>query len=878
MKMFDDLLSDKPDSDDELPKVSNSVSLDLLKARGAGRASQQAPPVADRSSAALPETEAADVGGKQPSGKSVADKRDSVLENNVHDAAVSQENAQIEESVSKEAQESSQVQSQPLEEVLTKEEVQGAEAAPSVPQPAEDNVKLEEDQVEREAPVPNEKETDKPRPEVEKEVQPEILSDMISPTRAETSERSPEKTESQQAATVDIAEPAQSQQKTEELFSEDTEDAYPKEEGASAMNFSEDTYPEEDAPVPMDAAEEMVYHQQASSIVHSVITNALKDVASRQAEEEEDSAPPPVPDEAPPPLPGAPPPPLIFTNVAEKLVDAEDLEGMLPSQDNSSKSSPRSEADPPPAAVSTPESEDVDVVTEDTISADTTAPSFSLPLQQKQTGPASIKEEDDQDSHPEVGPVVNTFAPSPSDSLPLSVNTDLGVGMPGKVEHAHEDNPPVSDTLSQDSGVQDEDMSEDGLRFSQDDSPTSHVDSSVFDAAMTPDEVPASTLATDVSGDDVIVPRKSPVPSPRARTSLQELPSQDPEMSPVGQNSVPGPTSVSVRQESAVSADGASPPSAGADEEDTESQLERTMNSIGEEDNVQSGNDAPDEENQQRLSPRAGDGDSHANADDDNAKDIPELPESAPPLLPSSPPPTVPEDSNQAEDLPQDSAEIRSSRKWCILDQSGSLFLHGGSDSTVTVARETLRQVSSLMPEELAGMLEVGNKDLDAARLPAGVELRVVSTKGLSGRALSVDVTQREDYFVQVRGGKGREGRRERERVRERETETERERGHHPEGGMIRAGEGRGWKGRVGRREGRGGERAYFVQARGGEGKVGWDGERERERAWTSPRRRERGIERECVCVCVDVTQGENNGVQVSAGRDRENVYVYVCV
>jgi hypothetical protein len=106
---------------------------------------------------------------------------------------------------------------------------------------------------------------------------------------------------------------------------------------------------------------------------------------------------------------------------------------------------------------------------------------------------------------------------------------------------------------------------------------------------------------------------------------------------------------------------------------------------------------------------------------------------------------------SKEDDGVDDSADVVSARQWSILDQSGSLFLQGAENSKVSVQRSLLRQVTSLTPKELADMIEEGNKDLDGARAAKNVSLRVVAIRGLNGRPVTLDVTQREDYFVQVR-------------------------------------------------------------------------------------------------------------------------------
>ena len=653
----------------------------------------------------------------------------------------------------------------------------------------------------------------------------------------------------------------QTQQRRVRHTTEDAEDAYPEEDEAAApvdvsmggdcypaedtaappsdVSLGEDSHPAEDtAAAPVEMADEGMYQQQASSIVETVLSRALMDVArqppaqGQDAGEEEGDAspPPPLPDDGPPPLPGAPPPPLILRDNTERLVAAEDLVGMLPSQEAASaKSSPRSSREEPPSsAEASPrvdvssadviESDDAEVEVNEAVKADTSAPNFTSPVQQS---PSEVEPQESQNRDPQAvtgSDVVISFDPTPSsEPLPLSVNTDLlGGGLRGKdgeLEQQHGDNPPVSDTLSQDSGVQDEDMSEDGLRFSQDESPTSNVDSAaVFDAAMTPDEVPASLLLHDDAAQDApgggrdgvevhveakvttVTAKSPPVPSPRVTLSHAPLPSSAPPSpdpnppaeSPAVAPPPPPPAAADVESvDDSVSQDSASPRCSSARQEAETSARPGGVSTTGDggqddglkthdgsvrdrgrvgvvvvdadgkkkdEGDVQSARTGHSEEVSHHQLSERDDAVTQPNSSEDGRSQIaPEPPKSAPP----PPPPQeeneeAPSQQHKEEDPSSDGAEVVSCRKWCILDQSGSLFLHGASDSRVAVSRATLRQVSSMRPGHVAAMLAAGNRDLDAARLPKTLELRVVSARGLNGRVLSVDITQREDYFVQV--------------------------------------------------------------------------------------------------------------------------------
>ena len=887
MKKFDDLLSDKHtfDSDDELPTVSNSVSFDLLKSRSAGKVaasmktaeepaaaevsprgdSVPAPAVASREDEAGAERSP----GEGKSGGSTEGSADQVP---AAERAAEEEDLHVKNAPAPSTGE--------------------REAAPTaVPEPAKreeepekgSEVQTEEEPAESESEIPEAGSERQPLPDAEDflaEATPSTVVREVPEAKATDSvpSDSGEQGESAERGMADDHVAETSQHKGQSLKLADAEevgDAYPEEDGAAPLDvvgMAADSYPEEDAAAPMPAAaEETIFQQQASSIVRTVLSNALSDVADmlkrgvdlnvqEEEDDDDDAPPPPLPSEEPPPLPGAPPPPLILRNDAEKLVDAEDLVGMLPSQEAASaKTSPRSSEDRASSAETSPrggppsadavESDDVELDVDDAVKADTSTPSFALPVDQTEEVPVPppqdvVRNRNDEPqsltrSSDDV--VISFDSAPPSDSFdPLSVNTDLlsgggGVlrGKDGELEHAHSDNPPVSDTLSQDSGVQDEDMSEDGLRFSQDESPTSNVDSSVFDAALTPDEIPVSVMhgseederagseeagvdaaATAVEGGspvsaeseeagvevDVehVTVTQSPVPSPRVTLSQARPgapPSQAPTPAAIETHEVgsPPPTTDAQSVHASLPQDSASPRCSSGPQEAAVSAPPGGASTNGddgrragdsalgaraaedaavaaaiEENDVQSftgrnhdvANDEVEEKQVQgkdRDSVEEIPKSNNINSSSVGGRSFsraPEPPQSPPPPLPPSTPPQEhvhEEDGDPQEDSSPDSpTAVVSSRKWCILDQSGSLFLHGGSGARVSVAQATLRQVSSLRPAEMASMLEAANRDLDAAKLPKALELRVVSARGLNGRAVKVDVTQREDYFVQV--------------------------------------------------------------------------------------------------------------------------------
>ncbi|XP_070183224.1 streptococcal hemagglutinin-like [Littorina saxatilis] len=785
MKKFDDLLSDKHtfDSEEELPKVSNSVSLDLLKSRNAGRvaASMKAshePTESPSTPASVPTSDSADEVESYKAAPAVASRNKEIAEpsqrGKVHAKAVGSIPA-VDGSKQKEEAESAcredagtlQSQSSPSKD-SHKEET-----------PSEAEVKEEKVAVMQQKPA---------------ESSPQNVKQRTKPTVRDDEEE--DAGDAYPEADAPAGPPALDIQMTADSYPGQDTEAPPVDISASPAS-----YPKEDAAD--DLAREMMFQQQASSIVQTVLANAasLLQQEEPQAEEEEDDdddAPPPIPDEAPPPLPGAPPPPIIMRNNAERLVAPEDME-VLPSQDTrSAKSSPRSSEERTSSAEASPRevtrptaAEHLELEVAEAVEAETIPANFTLPNEQDLTGKNTDSHKQEESQEPvNDADVMISFDSNPADSLPLSVDTDLlGGGLPGKdryLENAHGENPPVSDTLSQDSGVQDEDMSEDGLRFSQDDSPTSHGD---FSSAMiTPDEIPVSILngndgKVNVDVVEHVVTKSSPVPSPRAspRVTLSQASS---------------PTSLSLRDitvvttqdTSVVSSPRASPrdnvqivhasltqvsasPRCSSDPQQTEASVPRggasTTGDRGERkrDNSAANSAAVDNVGKDHVQSVAIDSnnDDKAVSRDRRRKDAdrdtiaqPTTRNVSSPRSPSrsprkSPSPEEEETSEQEDSFStSDIAEIVSSRKWCILDQSGSMFLHGASNSTVSVTKAMIRQVSSLMPDDLVKAMEAGNKDLDAAKLPKTVELRMVSVRGLNGRPVSVDVTQREDYFVQV--------------------------------------------------------------------------------------------------------------------------------
>ena len=891
MKKFDDLLSDKHtfDSDEELPRVSNNVSFDLLKSKSARKVAAsisasekpavEVSPVEESSAPAVPSRELMKDEARAenpPDGESTGRRAEELATG--EGLAVKEVTSST---VDTEAAAVSAEQSQPSKEVFQAAVTQPVATAPFVVlEPAKREWESEKESErpkevlaqsesveaasEQSQPIPD-RET---RSEAIPSAVPEVTEvPEVTDTHPERPDSFPSDSADQDDSKADdLAEKTQQYVRDYKVIREETEDAYPEEDAAAPLDLSmaEDVYPEEDTAAPAEAADEVVYRQQASSIVQTVLADAMSDAAKLlkrddnveeeddaspppitnedppplpgalppllipgsstrkrddNVEEEDDASPPPLPSEEPPPLPGAPPPPLIPESRTKKLVDATDLAGVLPSQEAASaKSSPRSSEerassteasprrDPPSADVL--ESDDVELEIDEAVKADRSAPNSALPIQHGEVvDPVSQNIRNDETQSALHSDVMHSFDSTPAESLPLSVNTDLlggGLrGTGGELEHAHSDNPPVSDTLSQDSGVQDEDMFEDGLRFCQDESPTSNVDSSMFDAAMTPDEIhvsvmngsedgkvgfevvvdsvtdtksPASSgdgkVGLEVDAENVTV-TKSPVPS-HSVTLLQTSPgapsSQDPTPSSAATNSLEVTTCVenvhdSLLQDSASpkcssghpEAEVIAPPGGASTSGDSGDDGRKADDSA----RVRDGEDTAENDDVQFLGSNNNANDDFQPSERDSVEIMkfhssrlglaaaPEPPQSAPP--PPPPEGVHGEEPSLQEDPSSDSAEVVSCRKWCILDQSGSLFLHGASNARVSVAKATLRQVSSLQPAQLVSMLEAGNRDLDSAKLPKTLELRVVSARGLSGRTVKVDVTQREDHFVQVR-------------------------------------------------------------------------------------------------------------------------------
>ncbi|KAK7491799.1 hypothetical protein BaRGS_00017055, partial [Batillaria attramentaria] len=710
MKKFDDLLSDKHtfDSDDELPKVSNSVSLDLLKSRNANR-------VAASMKSNDKEEPAAET-----------DQSEKVHEDNQE----SKEHEVVEEVVESAAKEQ--------------------QAAPATSK--------QEEEEERPSAVSPE-EIQKPEPESE-------------PSPVDKSEE----------ASTDVSKPVNAEPETPVSESKDDEDtasqdpAKPEQESEESGACSQ--------------AAEMIYRQQASSIVDTVLSRALQVVSQPQPQ--------------PPPLPGAPPPPLILRNEADRLVDAADLVGLTPSQEvedettvvNRSSDSADIQAEEETCKVL--ESSDVELEIDETVKPESVQQSFTVPSQpEPQRGDVAEeqqKAEESQNTETQRVPasdVLISFDTAPSDAKPPTLLTDLPVSV-DSVHHGHEkdlehldhsENPPVSDTLSQDSGVQDEDMSEDGLRFSQDDSPTSNVDSSVFDAALSPEDENVSVTRA------VSPPQGQVSESHVAKTNTEEqhanglvpAESQKDETETGSENKTPFTyphlSSVPVMSDITESTYTLSRGTFHPYDSVTFSSQDKSLSStphitmVGAHAETEGVEERNSEANvsQENVEQKVGSDGSKdvvnseegGKTDSVREKEETTVEKESQSTSVSSPPEVMNEthvDTSNVDKMAsipensaaQDSAEVVSSRKWCILDQSGSLFLHGASKSTVTVPAQTLRQVASMSPSELAAMIAVGNKELDEAKASQNVELRVVGARGLDGVALEVDVFQRQDYLVQV--------------------------------------------------------------------------------------------------------------------------------
>ncbi|XP_076465842.1 uncharacterized protein LOC143297395 [Babylonia areolata] len=772
MKKFDDLLSDKHtfDSDEELPKVSNSVSLDLLRNRSVGKvaATMKSSERSTQDPASASERkEDGGVGGEKKSpGEESLEKPDAVTEK----ASVPSQKAEDGPSLTP-AAETARERLAPVEEDSTAVTAGAAESSPAdKADKAEEEEKVEKTDAQLQQLGPEGKSETKAE---ESEKPGRHTQTLVDQVKTETEIKANDES-SEQPQHEPPPEPQRKPRKPR-LVEEEAADAYPEEdtagppsprvpghrvcpaEGEKAAPVTEDDYPPEDSAVPVDLAHEVVFRHQASTIVHTVISNAIKDVASRprqekvqEVEEEDDGAPPPLPSEEPPPLPGAPPPPLILRSAVQPVMAAEDLVGMLPSQSGASAtSSPRSLPDTGSPQV-TPrrqprhsdvvESEDVEVEIQETVSADTAARDLALPLGQNLLEPEPRTEgADDKEEAVRDSDVLISFH-SPTQTLPPAGDV---------ADKAQEEHPPVSDTLSQDSGVQDEDMSEDGLRFSHDESPTSQGDSSsLFDTAVTPEELPASLLKeteeVGVGMSHVPASKSSPLPSPRSKAP--------PPISPrsLSPSSRPAPTQTAPAEVEAQNS---------ADRHRHSAQGSACVQKPAE--HVQSRNALKAAESSNADTPsnsvsvkKGGVNSVNTTVNKQQTPDVPRLPLTDPPPQPpspSQPSPQSPEDNDEDDDPDSHSATVKSRRKWYILDQSGSLFLHGEKDSEVRVGRGVLRQVSSLSPGDLRAMVAEANGDLDGAGLLVdGVEVRVVSARGLTGRTLSLEVAQRPDYLVQV--------------------------------------------------------------------------------------------------------------------------------
>ncbi|KAL8563562.1 hypothetical protein ACOMHN_060878 [Nucella lapillus] len=497
--------------------------------------------------------------------------------------------------------------------------------------------------------------------------------------------------------------------------------------------------------------------------------------------DDDDSPPPPLPDEGPPPLPGAPPPALAVCPHVD-IADVRDLEGMLPSKETRTS-----------AAHTT-------VTSVDTMEPGVSASSFGISQQQTVTASQSKEGE----PVPAADPVSPHSPPSRFSTPSTAPDLPSEVGYPGKDKDR--DNNPVSDTLSQDSGVQDEDMSEEGLRLSMDDSTTS---TSLIDTAITPDEVPASVLTQSLEDPAPVESGVKVSPKPVAATRRRALhafasPVSPPitttphtavestagsaaqTVAPKGNHSEPQASAsqrCSSEQREAMTpavpggvsttgepskADGPSHTAQVSThtsvaarhtrqakaEMNTETRA-RTTHS-GEEQNQQT------QPRQRKEMEKKVDGAETEKKTDGAATGSHSRPEHT---LPSQ---TRTEDDQEIDDeddddeeeeapTPQteddsspDWVEVNSPRKWCILDQSGSLFLQGAGDIPVQVGSSQLWQVSSLRPADLLEAVQSANGDLDQAKLPLTLELRLVSARQLGGQAVALDVAQREDYFVQV--------------------------------------------------------------------------------------------------------------------------------
>ncbi|XP_076444004.1 uncharacterized protein LOC143282289 [Babylonia areolata] len=598
----------------------------------------------------------------------------------------------------------------------------------------------------------------------------------------------------------------------------DTEDVCPKEDAVNIKGTEQDLSHEHDVTSSPDLGPDTASMKQTAPVpTEADQTDTQVPEVSEESEEDDDSPPPPLPDEGPPPLPGAPPPPLALSRDVDTLTDVGDL---LPSQETAAGQREVGVSDARPAdSTRAAVAEDVDV---DTLQSGVSALNFSNPQQHAMT------DQKDQERESDTEPLPPHSSPPPPHPgpPPPPTHTDLLKEGERKGEEFRtkegddpgQENPPVSDTLSQDSGVQDEDMSEDGLRLTMDDSLTT---SSLFDAAMTPDEVPVSVLGQSPEGqvqDTHVhvhtdkVPSTRPVASPR-RSAMHASPSPASPRSPrtttdstvdvVGDSQ--SSRTVALSNIGDVSPQGSASPrcSSGPEKAETaefpggvsttgeavsaestphavrkhtersaeggphavQRSTERSAETHDTPVKVRTGKDAGEKDETKtevRREPRRTQANETARVETSKTvTDNHTLTEPASPPLSPTEEDDDHEDSEEDPEVPtsQDTAfspqgpntaVLTSPRKWCILDQSGSLFLQGSPQAPVTLTRSMVRQVTSLTPKDLVEAVLAANGDLDQAKLPQALELRVVSARELSGRPVHLDVAQREDYFVQV--------------------------------------------------------------------------------------------------------------------------------
>lgn len=495
------------------------------------------------------------------------------------------------------------------------------------------------------------------------------------------------------------------QQKMSSLGDGDAKD-YPDKKFSTIINDKKDQDVDSNE---LEAVSEQLYEQHASALVESVLKHALSDVASKKTKDVNNVgtslASPSLPEEEPPPLPGAPPPPLILRDPANVLITAADLEEILQS--------------------------------------------------------------------------------SNSEQIPLSeVDRDFT-----EFDRSPRSNQPVSDTLSEDSGVLDEE-----------DSPTSNVDSSTFELVMTPDEVIASVVpleesvppsyqirqqhssvpgVADLSGanaskdvsdflvDSVVdvhtdfslsAPQMSPLTvdmslsqiSPSSQSTVtgtsQEAAhlsySSNSEISNLQDSHFPKCSSVPHQVLEVVSPGGASTTGKGV-EIDTKDLCKSPSTDKYTGDLTQSSCLNDNTRSNAVKCDQVCDVNSTVADNESFSRSGTASPHK----------PDIYSNQKQAEELSktkEDFVEIISPRTLYFLDPSGSLFLQCPASSPVSLSTSMLWQVSSLHPQQLLDLVAKGNEELTSAQLPSSLELKLVAAQSLDGGVLNVDVTQREDYFVQV--------------------------------------------------------------------------------------------------------------------------------